>query len=70
MPYADAEGQCGFLCSYDANYVWDVENTWLICLIWISGCRQMKGIWISNTRRHRKDSGLRTDETHHGWQQR
>jgi hypothetical protein len=56
MQYADGEGQCGSHCSFDAIYAWDVENTWLMSLIWISGCRQMKGIWISNTRRHRKHS--------------
>jgi hypothetical protein len=37
------EDSCSFLCSYDAVYAWDVECTWLISLIWISGCRQMKG---------------------------
>jgi hypothetical protein len=35
---------------------------------WLS--RQMKGIQISNTRRQGKHYGLRTDKTHHGWQQR
>jgi hypothetical protein len=70
MQYADGEGQCSFLCSYDTIYSRDVENTWLISLIWISGCRQMKGIQISNTRTHGKPFGLRSDETHHGWQQR
>jgi pentatricopeptide repeat protein len=30
----------------------------------------MKGTQISNIRRHRKHSGLRTDVTCHGWQQR
>ncbi|CAM6004689.1 unnamed protein product, partial [Sphagnum balticum] len=39
-------------------------------LIWISGHQQMKGIPISNTRTHGKRFGLRTDKTHHGWQQR
>jgi hypothetical protein len=38
----------------DSIYVWDVENTWLISLIWISGCRPMKGTRISNIRRQRK----------------
>jgi len=42
---------------------WDVENTWLISLIWISGCRQMKATWVSNVRGHRKHSHLRTSET-------
>jgi len=41
-------------------YAWDVENTWLISLIWIFGCTQMKDTWISNIRRHGKHSGLRT----------
>jgi hypothetical protein len=57
MQYADGEGQCGSLCSFGAINVWDVENTWLVSLIRISGCRQMKGIWISNIRRRRKHSG-------------
>jgi pentatricopeptide repeat protein len=70
MQYAVGEGQCTFLYSYDTIYSWDVENTWLISLIWISGHRQMKGIQISNTRTHGKHFGLRTDKTHHGWQQR
>jgi hypothetical protein len=35
-----------------------------------SGCRQMKGTQISNTRRQGKHPGLRTDKTQHGWQQR
>jgi hypothetical protein len=70
MQYADGQGQCGFLCPYDNILAWDVKNAWLISLIGISGCRQMKGTWISNTRRQGKDSGLRADETHHGWQQR
>jgi hypothetical protein len=26
MQYADGERQCGFLCSYDTIYAWDVEN--------------------------------------------
>jgi pentatricopeptide repeat protein len=47
MQYADGEGQCSSLCSFGAIYAWDVENTWLVSLIWISGRRQMKGIWIS-----------------------
>jgi hypothetical protein len=64
------ESQCGFFCSDDTFDVWDAENTWLISSIWISGCRQMKGTWISNIRRHGKHSGLRTYETHYGWQQR
>jgi hypothetical protein len=32
MQYVDGEGQCGFLCSYDNIYAWDVENAWLISL--------------------------------------
>jgi hypothetical protein len=35
-----------------------------ISLIWISGCRQTKHLWISTTRRHGKHSGLRSDKTH------
>jgi hypothetical protein len=35
MQYADGEGQCGFLCSYDNIYAGDVENEWLISLTWI-----------------------------------
>jgi hypothetical protein len=27
MQYADGEGQCTFLCSYDILYSRDVENT-------------------------------------------
>ncbi len=57
MQYADGEGQCCFLFSYDIIYSRDVENTWLISLIWISGCRQMKGIQISNTRTRGKHFG-------------
>jgi hypothetical protein len=41
MQYAD-EGLCCFLCSYDAIHAWDAENTWLVSLIGISGCRQTK----------------------------
>jgi pentatricopeptide repeat protein len=41
-------------------YAWDVENTWLISLIWNFGCTQMKDTWISNIRRYGKHSGLRT----------
>jgi hypothetical protein len=41
MQRADGEGQCGFLCFCDTIYAWDVDNTWLISLIWISSCRQM-----------------------------
>jgi hypothetical protein len=44
------QGQCGFLCSYDAIYALNVENTWLISLILIYGCKQMKDIRISNTK--------------------
>jgi hypothetical protein len=45
-----------------------VQNIMLISLIWIfCGCRQMKGIQISNIRRHKKHFGLWTDETHSGW---
>jgi hypothetical protein len=43
MRYADGQGQCGFLCLYDNILAWDVKNAWLISLIGISGCRQMKG---------------------------
>jgi hypothetical protein len=35
--------QCLFLCSI---YTWDVEIAWLIILIYIFGCRQMKGTWM------------------------
>jgi hypothetical protein len=59
MQYAVGEGHCTFLCSYDTIDSWDVENTWLISLIRISGQRQMKGIQISNTRTHGKHFGLR-----------
>jgi hypothetical protein len=69
MQYVDGEGQCSFLCSYGTIYAWDVENTWLISLIWISGCRQIRGTQISSIRRHRKHSGLTTDKTRHRWQQ-
>ncbi len=69
MQYVDGEGQCSFLCSYGTIYAWDVENTLLIGLIWISGCRQIRGTQISSIRRHRKHSGLMTDKTRHGWQQ-
>jgi hypothetical protein len=37
MQYVDGEGQCGSLRSFDVIYAWDVENTWLMSLIWISG---------------------------------
>jgi hypothetical protein len=58
MQFADEE----FSVLIIAFYAWDVENTWLIIsFIWISGCRYMKGTQISNTRKHRKHSGLRTD---------
>ncbi len=40
-----------------------------LSLIGISGCRQMKGSLISYIKQHREDSGLRTNKTHHGWQQ-
>jgi hypothetical protein len=43
MQYADGEAQYSFLSSYGIIYAWDVENTWLISLISISGCRQIKG---------------------------
>jgi hypothetical protein len=69
MEYANAEG-LGFATFSRLMipfYAWDVENAWLISLIWTSGCRQMKGTRISNMRRHGKHSGLRTDETHYGW---
>jgi hypothetical protein len=39
MQHADGEGQCSFFCSYDAIYAQDMENTWLISLISISGCK-------------------------------
>jgi hypothetical protein len=64
MQYADGEGQCGFLCSYDIIYAW------LISLIWIFGFREMKGNRISHIRRCRKNSGLGTDEACYEWQQR
>jgi hypothetical protein len=35
MQYADGEGQHSFLCSNDSIYAWNVENAWLISLIWI-----------------------------------
>jgi hypothetical protein len=35
MQYADGEGQHSFLCSNDNIYAWNVENAWLISLIWI-----------------------------------
>jgi hypothetical protein len=56
----------GFKVYSNSIYVWDVENTWLISLIWISGYRPMKGTRITNIRRQRKHSGLRTNETRHG----
>jgi hypothetical protein len=54
MQCADGEGQGGFLCFHDTIYAWDVDNTWLISLIWISSCRQMNSIRISNIRRYEK----------------
>jgi hypothetical protein len=74
MQYADAEslGFAAFTRLMIRFYACDVENTWLISLIWTSGCRQTKGTRISNMRSHGKHSGLRTDErpTMSGWQQR
>jgi hypothetical protein len=50
--------------------VWDVENMWLQNnLIWISSCREMKGVWDLKIKKTRKFYGLRTHKTHHGWQQ-
>jgi hypothetical protein len=69
MEYADAEGlRFAYLsCLMIPFYTWNVENTWLISLIWTFSCRQMKGTQISNMRSHGKHSGLRTDETHYVW---
>jgi hypothetical protein len=35
MQYAGGKGQHSFLCSNDNIYAWNVENAWLISLIWI-----------------------------------
>jgi hypothetical protein len=69
MQYTDVEG-LGFVAFFRLMipfYAWDVENTWLISLIWTSGCRQKQSTRISNMRSHGKHSSLRIDETHYGW---
>ncbi len=50
------------LFKHNTISAWDVQNRWPISLIRISGCRQMKGMWISNIRRHGKHSSLQTDK--------
>ncbi len=53
-----------------AFVVRDAENMWLpINLIWISSCREMKGVWDLKNKKTGKFYGLRTHEAHHGWQQ-
>ncbi len=46
----EEEGQLTFHCSCDNIDMWDVEDIWLINLISIASCRQMRGFqtWEAN----------------------